>query len=178
MSNEMTLSGVKDGELFELAGIQFIKFPDENGITPVVAKDIQFNSEFGRNNYLAKSVILKRLQDEWLPKVAEAVGEENLCMVKTDLTALDGLTPYEPMESLVSLPTMEFYRRYAHIFDRYNPKRWWWLATPESAEPHDDPDWILCVSPSGCINGVYYYLDYGVRPFLALKSCIFGSSEE
>ena len=169
---------VKDGELFELAGIQFIKFPDENGVTPVVAKDIQFVSSFGANNNLTESRVLRRMEEEWLPKVVQAVGEENLCETCTDLTTLDGLKPYGPLRSQVSLPTLEFYRKHVEIFDRYKPNRWWWLATPESALPHYDPDWTLCVAPSGYIYRYHFLNDIGVRPFLALKSSIFGSSEE
>ena len=176
MESKCLFPGVKDGEVFQLGGIEFIKFPDENGVTPVVPKDIQFFSAFGENNNLAESKILRRLQEEWLPKVAEAIGEENLCQIHTDLTTLDGLKPYPELESQVSLPTLEFYRKHVEIFDRYKPDNWWWLATPESAQPHDAPRWILCVAPSGFVSfniGVR-----GVRPFLALKSSIFKSSEE
>lgn len=178
MENKSLFPGVKDGEVFQLGGIKFIKFPDENGVTPVVAKDVQFFSGFGENNNLAESKILRRLQEEWLPKVAQAIGEENLCQIRTDLTTLDGLKPYPELESQVSLPTLEFYRKHVEIFDRFKPDTWWWLATPESAQPHDAPRWILCVAPSGSIY--YDVCNYfsGVRPFLALKSSIFGSSEE
>lgn len=178
MEHNAMFYDVKDGDLFELAGIQFIKFPDENGVTPVVAKDIQFVSYFGDNNNLTESRVLRRMEAEWLPKVAQAVGEENLCETCTDLTTLDGLKPYGPLRSQVSLPTLEFYRKHVDIFDRYNPKRWWWLATPESAIPHSDPDWTLCVAPSGGISRYHFDVGLGVRPFLALKSSIFGSSEE
>ena len=179
MNTKCLFSNVKDGEVFEVAGIEFIKFPDENGMTPVVAKNIQFVSDFGEDNNFAKSTVLRKMQEEWLSKVADAIGEENLCQIHTDLTTLDGLKPYPELESQVSLPTLEFYRKHVEIFDRYNPDNWWWLATPESAQPHDAPNWILCVAPSGRIfYGVRYCIDFGVRPFLALKSSIFESSEE
>lgn len=170
---------VKDGETFKIAGMEFIKFPSVNGQTPVVMKDIAFNSRFGNNNDLRSSDVLRKMEIEILPKIIEAVGEENICTVKTDLTTLDGLNPYGTMESLISLPTLDFYRANVSIFDKYNPDKWWWLATPESAQPHDDPWWILCVAPSGFI---YYHYDFnidgGVRPFCIFKSSIFESSEE
>ena len=94
-------------------------------------------------------------------------------------TTLDGLKPYPELESMVSLPTLEFYRKHVEIFDRYKQDAWWWLATPESAQPHDAPRWVLCVSPSGRINrGSCNFGVFGVRPFLALKSHIFGSFEK
>lgn len=179
MSNEKVLFPcVKDGETFKVGGIEFIKFPSVNGKTPVVARDILFNSRFGENNNLIESRVLERLETEILPKVISEVGEENVCTVETDLTTLDGLKPYGIMESRISLPTFDFYRANVEIFDKHPLKNWWWLATPESAKPHYDPVWTVCVSPSGNICNDYYYYDYGVRPILIFESSIFESSEE
>lgn len=170
--------GDKDGETFTVAGIEFIKFPSVNGQTPVVAKDILFRSRFGDNNDFRQSIVLKKLEAEYLPKIIEAIGEENLCTIKTDLTTLDGMDPYGTMESLISLPTLDFYRANVRIFDKYKPGYWWWLATPESTKPHDDPAWVLCVSPSGCISDFSHCGNgLGVRPFCIFKSSIFESLE-
>ena len=169
--------GIQDGETFQIAGIDFIKFPSKNGETPIVAKNILFSSSFGDNNDLRASKVLKRLQEKVLPKIIGAVGAENLCTVKTDLTTWDGLKPYGVIESLISLPAMDFYRENVEIFDKHKLNAWWWLATPESASHHYDPTWILCVSPSGCVSYNRYDFVSGVRPFLILKSSIFESSE-
>lgn len=169
---------VKDGDTFKVAGIEFIKFPDVDGMTPVVAKNILFNSRFGDNNDLRSSDALKRLKEEILPKICIAIGEDNVCTFPTDLTAWDGLKPYGVMEEKISLVTMDFYRANVEIFDKYQASGWWWLATPDTAQPHGDPDWILCVSPSGnVILDCYYYFGNGVRPVLCFKSSIFESSE-
>ena len=178
VNNEaVSYPGIQDSEVFQIAGIDFIKFPSKDGETPIVAKNILFDSTFGENNDLRTSNVLKRLQEEVLPKIIGAIGEENLCTVKTDLTTWDGLKPYGVMESLISLPTMDFYRENVEIFDKHKVDAWWWLATPESAQPHYRPMWTLCVSPSGGINFNCSFLDRGVRPFLILKSSIFESSE-
>lgn len=170
--------GVKDGGTFKIGDMEFIKFPSVGGQTPVVMKDIAFRSSFGNNNDLRSSDVLRKMEAEILPKIIEAVGKENLCAIKTDLTTMDGLKPYGTMESLISLPTLDFYRTNVEIFDQHNPGCWWWLATPESAQPHYSPSWILCVSPSGIIcNGGYGNGGSGVRPFLIFESSIFGSSE-
>ena len=170
---------VKDGGTFTIAGMEFIKFPSVDGQTPVVMKGIAFRSRFGVNNDLRQSDVMQKLEADFLPKIIAAIGKENLCTIKTDLTTLDGLKPYGTMESLVSLPTFDFYRANVSIFDQHKPDEWWWLATPESAKPHDDPDWVTCVSPAGCRNYYdLYYVDIGVRPFCILKSSIFESSEE
>lgn len=169
---------VKDGETFSVGGVEFIKFPEVNGTIPAVAKSIIFRSRFGDSNDLRCSDVLKKLEEEFLPKIIEAIGKENLCTIKTDLTALDGLKPYGVMESLVSLPTLDFYRANVEIFDKHSADRWWWLATPESARPHEAPDWVLCVAPSGFVNfGNFNCVNFGVRPFLSFNSSIFESSE-
>lgn len=175
--SEVLFPGVKDGETFTVAGMEFVKFPDANGTTPVVMKSIAFRSQFGGNNDLRSSKVLERMVAGILPKIIDAVGKENICTFQTDLTTLDGLRPYGELESQISLPTLDFYRANVEIFDRHKLSEWWWLATPESAQPHCDPTWILCVSPSGRIDNGHYLIDCGVRPFLILKSSIFGSSE-
>ena len=172
------LRGIKDGETFTVAGIEFIKFPGKDGKTPVVARESLFRSEFGRNNDLRSSTALKKLVADVLPKIIEAIGEENVCTIRTDLTTLDGLKPYGVMESKISLPTLDFYRANVEIFDKYEVDNHWWTATPESAKPHDDPYWIVCVAPSGCISYVHCGIDIGVRPFLIFNSSIFESYEK
>lgn len=171
--------GVKDGETFQLAGIEFIKFPSVGGRTPVMARNIAFRSRFGDNNDLRASDVLKKLQEEFLPKIVAAIGEENVLSFETDLTTLDGLKPYGVMESKISLPTLDFYRANVEIFDKYPVNGWCWLATPESAKPHNNPYWVVCVSPSGVIFNYDCGYDYfGVRPFLIFESSIFESSED
>ncbi len=167
----------KDGEIFEIAGMEFIKFPAVNGKVPVVMKDIAFRSEFGKKNDLRESDVLKKMEKEILPKIIEAVGEENVCTVHTDLTTLCGLKTYGVMESKISLPTLDFYRANVEIFDKYPASAWWWLATPESNKPHGSANWTLCVSPSGFIHYDYCNLSLGVRPFLLFESSIFESLE-
>lgn len=178
MSKTVELSTVKNGETFKVADIEFIKFGEENGRVIAVTKDSIFDSKFGDNNNLIESKILANLKKEFLPKIIAEIGDDNILEFETDLTTLDGLKPYENMKSKVSLPTLDFYRQNVEIFDKYKCDEWWWLATPESAQPHDNPYWILCVSPSGLINcGVSDYYYFGVRPFLHFVSSIFVSCE-
>ena len=177
VNKEIRYPGVQNGETFKVGKFEFIKFPDVNGMTPAVMKNIAFCSRFGDNNDLRESDVLRKMKTEILPEIIAEVGEENLCTIKTDLTTLDGLKPYGEMESLISLPTFDFYRANVDIFDKHKVDEWWWLATPESTKPHDNPYWLLCVSPSGVIGYGDYDFDYGVRPFCIFNSSIFGSSE-
>ena len=177
MSENKTLfHGVKPGETFKIGEMEFIRFADTPAGTPIVLKGIAFRSRFGDDNDFRSSDILKRLQEEFLPKIIEAVGEDNVLEFETDLTTLDGLKNYGTMRSRISIPTFDFYRANVAVFDMYSPNIWWWLATADSAKPHYDPIWSVCVSPAGFIYDVLCIIDnFGVRPFCILKSSIFGS---
>ena len=172
-----TLREIETGKTFKVADIEFVKARETDKGTIVVTKDCLFDSTFGTDNNLHKSKILKRLQEEILPKIEEVVGADNVLEFETDLTTLDGLKPYEPLKSKISLPTLDFYRENVVVFDEHNPGRWWWLATPESAKPHSAPTWIVCVAPSGIINYNYCRNDCGVRPILFFVSNISVSEE-
>lgn len=176
---EASFHGVRDGETFWIDGVEFIKFPNVGGYTPAMEREVAFTSRFGDNNDLRASDVLKRMVSERLPKIIAAVGEENVCTFETDLTTLDGLKPYGVMKSKISLHTMDFYRANVEIFDKYKVDVFCWTATPESAQPHDAPNWAVCVSPSGCIicGGDCGLVGGGVRPFYIFKSSIFESSK-
>ena len=174
--NKILFNGVKPGDTFLIGDTEYIRFPDTPEGTPVVRKDIAFYSRFGDNNDFRSSDILKRLQEEVLPQIIKAVGEENVCEFETDLTTLDGLKNYGTIRSRIGLPTFDFYRANVAIFDQYKPDSWWWTATADTAQPHYDPIWVTCVSPSGYFSYDYFiYGNSGVRPFCILKSSIFES---
>ena len=177
-TNKVLFPGVQDGATFMVGGIEFIKFPDQDGMTPVLTKNIAFFSSFGGTNNLAQSQILTRRREEFLPQVVEVVGEENICTFKTDLTTWDGLKNYGELESKISLPTMDFYRQHVDVFDQHKVDRYFWLATADSAKPHDDPWYALCVLPSGDLDFGGYYNGFGVRPFLYFDSSIFGPCKQ
>lgn len=172
------LTEIVNGKTFKIGDVEFIKFAEENGEVTAVAKDIAFRSQFGKNNNLKESSLLKRLNDEFLPKIAEAIGEENIIPHKVDLTSLDGLKTYGDMTTKISIPTFDFYRENVKIFDEYKLDTWWWLATPDTTPEHYNANWISCVSPVGDFSYNFYYGNLGVRPFLKFVSSISVSCEE
>lgn len=174
-----TLAEVQAGEIFEVAGIEFIKFFGENGHTAAVTKSSLFNSRFGEDNNLAKSKVQKKLEKEFLPKIEAAVGAKNIVQFETDLTSLDGSEKHGKMKSKISLPTFDFYRKHVKIFDKHKCDGWWWLATPDTTSDHYNDNWVVCVSPRGVIGDDDYDVDNGgVRPFLFFVSSISVSCEE
>lgn len=173
------LSNVRNGETFFIAGIEFIKFSDKNGITTAVAKDSIGDYRFGDNNNFAKSDIKKMLEEEFLPKIEKEIGAENVVEHKVDLLSLDGSTKYGKVNCKVSLPTFDFYRKNVKLFDKYKLDDWWWLATPDSTVDHRNDWWVVCVSPDGYVDSLSYdYGNGGVRPFLTFISSISISCNE
>ncbi len=168
----------KKDNTFDIGGIEFIKVTEENGEVTAVTKDIAFRSEFGKNNDFAKSGILKKLNKEFLPKIAAVIGEENILEHEVDLTSLDGLKTYGSIKSKISIPTFDFYRENVDVFDKHKVDTWWWLATPDTTPEHLNDTWCRCVSPDGSIDFGNYGNDDGVRPFLKFVSSIFVSNEE
>lgn len=173
------LSNVRNGETFFIAGIEFIKFSDKNGITTAVAKDSIGDYRFGDSNNFAESHIKKMLEEEFLPKIEKEIGAENVVEHKVDLLSLDGSTRYGKVKCKVSLPTFDFYRKNVKIFDEYKLDGWWWLATPDSTIDHRNDWWVVCVSPIGLFNYYRCSNDFcGVRPFLTFISSISISCNE
>lgn len=171
------LTEIVNGKTFKIGDVEFIKFAEENGEVTAVAKEIAFRSEFGKNNNLKESSLLQKLNEEFLPKIASVVGEENILTHKVDLTSLDGLKTYGDMTSKISIPTFDFYRENVKIFDEYKLDTWWWLATPDTTPEHYNVNWISCVSPVGVIGNVNCNFYCGVRPFLKFVSSISVSCE-
>ena len=174
----MKLSEVKIGKTFTVAGMEFIKFTDEDGVCAVVSKDILFNSEFGKNNNFAESKILEELKNKILAKYEREIGAENIKEFELDLTSLDGLDTYGKIITKIGLPTFDFYRENVKIFDKYKVSDWWWTATPDTTKEHYNDYWVTCVSPDGIINSNVYSISRGVRPFLYFVSSISVSCEE
>ena len=181
MKTTKILTEIKNENLFEIAGVEFIKFAEVDGVVYAVTKNSLFNSEFGSNNNYADidNKIRKRLEIEFLPKIEEAIGAENVLEFETDLISLDGLTTYGKYKSKVGLPTFDFCRANVKTFDKYKLNKWWWLSTPDTTPEHRNNWWVVCVSPSGYVS--YFSYDNvigGVRPIWHFVSSISVSCEE
>ena len=173
------LANIKDGELFSIAGIEFIKFFDKDGITTAVAKASLGDYRFGDNNNFAESKIKKMLEEDFLPKIEAEIGAENIVEHEVDLLSLDGSNKWGKVNCKVSLPTFDFYRHNVKVFDKHKLNDWWWTCTPDSTSEHLNDFWVVCVSPNGFIISSRYDCNLiGVRPFLTFLSSISISCKE
>lgn len=161
------LGDVGEGELFKLGNRELIVLEHfADGRTLVLFKDfVREGVKFGENNnYIGSEA--DEICCEVADDIEQFVGEGNLLETVVDLTADDGLDDYGVITRKAALMTAQMYRKYVRILDKYNPKKWWWLATAYSTPTHDDADWIKCVSPSGNINNNNYNNNsLGVRPY-------------
>lgn len=169
-------SGLKIGDTFEIAGTTWKILDITNDGYSCLADSIgemEFDSE--SNNWV-NSDLRDYLVTEFLDKLKEEIGEDNILQRERDLLSLDGQTEYGKAYEKVSLLTVDEYRKYRSLIPNTEDD-WWWLITPWSTPCNDYKTGVATVSPSG---GIYYYFCncyIGVRPFCIFSSSIFESEE-
>lgn len=172
-----SMFSVLDFDTFEISGIEFIKFPSFNGITPILSKHTFCTSIFGNANNLSdtKEVgVLSKLTTDILPLIEAAIGSENVLEFETDLVSLDGLTDYGTFYSKISLPTVDFIRSNAEVLDNYKTESYF-TATPFSTPRRSYFRHVCFVYSHGILGWGDCVCSRGVRPFLMLDSSIFES---
>lgn len=171
----MNNTNIKIGKTKTIAGKDFIILDIlENGVL-CLTKDFAYaNTKFDSNsNNYANSSIRKILNTEYLKKIADAVGEENIVETEIDLTSDDGLDDYGKVTDKVGLLTSDMYRKYNRIIENYRVNDWWWLATPRST-PHRGYNFsVRCVYYYGALGSNSCFSSIGVRPFLIFNPSIF-----
>ena len=170
---KVKLASVPVGETFKIGGKEWIVLEQSGDTTAVLKKDLLTDSrKFDSNmNNFAKSEIYSFLNDEYYVRLAALIGTNNICEHTVDLTADDGLKDYKKCKAYVSLLTCELYRKYTDIMLKYNPKKWWWLATAYSTPTRGYDRLVRFVNNYGTFDYYYCSNDCGVRPFCILKSC-------
>lgn len=168
----MTSSKVEVGNTFKTETMEHIvleHLPD--GKTVCMLKDFYKRAKFDNDsNDYKKSSIRKMLNTEFLDKLSAEVGAENIIEHTVDLTSDEGSKKFGSVQDKISLPTCEIIRKYHDILEKYNPGRWWWLATPIAVPGWDDC--VRAVGNDGILGCSYYNLGGGVRPFYILNSSI------
>ena len=170
------LSEIPVGDTVKLGGHEMIVLEHCFSRTALIRKDILKKMAFGLDNNFAGSEA-RKVCEAFADEIASVIGKENILPHDVDMTADDGLDDFgKATDCRASLITTEMYRRYVKTLDKFKPKEWWWLATAFSVPPHDEDNWVKCVSPSGYIyNFDCNIVGVGVRPFCILKSDIFVS---
>ena len=167
------LADIEVGDTFKIGEHELIVLEHVGDTTAVILKTLLPDQKFGATNNFDGSDVSETC-DQFGREIAGIIGVENIIHHTVDLTSNDGLKCYGTVGRLCSLLTADLYRRFVEILDNHKPDNWWWLATPWSTKKHDGEEFVLCVSPSGCVY-CGYYRGRGVRPFCILKSDIFVS---
>lgn len=166
---------VNENNQFELAGTTWTVL-DYSEIGVVCIADRIKSMRFGTSNDWRESKIREYLNNEFLAKIEEEIGAENIIEFERDLLSLDGLDDYGTCMDKVSLINVDEYRKYRKKIP--NAGFWWWMITPDST-PSNDDDWCsLVVSPSGYVGNYFCDSGCGVRPFCIFSPLIFESGEK
>lgn len=169
-------TGLKIGDTFKIAGLDWkiIDITDKgySCICEILGEEMKFDDS---SNDWRSSGLREYLNGEFLKKISDEVGEENIVKFERDLLSLDGQTEYEKCEDHVSLLTVDEYRKYRRLIP--NDEKWWWLITPWSTPCNDYEYPVTVVASSGVICIRIYGNNYGVRPFCIFSSSIFESEE-
>lgn len=170
------LSEVPAGETFKIGDMEFVVLEHTYDGTCVILKDFWKTTKFDdtTSNY-ANSKIRRDLNTEFYNKLSSLVGKNNIMEHTVDLTTDDGRKDYGSVCDNISLLTCDVYRKYVTILDKYNPKKWWWLATSYSTASIGYGYSVRCVDDDGTLRNNGCGNGFGVRPFCILKSDIFVS---
>lgn len=171
---DIKLSDLKPKDEFEIGDEVFIVLEHTEDGTRVISKSISSQPErFGLNSDWKTSHLREKLQSEYLEKIADIIGDENILLMDRDLTSLDGLDDYGTCFDRVSFLTAAEYAKYHKILGlESNYSNWWWLITPTSVPSNNYTKFNCVVNKDGIIdcNGIGWPVSY--RPILNLKSSI------
>lgn len=162
------------GDTFELAGFTWMILDiNEEGYYCLSSsiEDREFDED---SNDWKSSSLRKYLNGEYLEKICDFVGSENIISFERDLISLDGRNDYGTCEDKVSLLTFDEYRKYREVIEL---NEYWWLLTPWGVkrDGYESSEAVVC--PSGFIGNCNCFNYGGVRPFCIFDSSIFESGE-
>lgn len=122
------------------------------------------------------SDLRKELNTDLKDKIEDELGKGALVGFERDLLSMDGQTEYGTCKDLVSLISVDEYRKYRKFLP--STDRYWWTITPDSTPCNNDSTCLRVVSPVGFIDCYNFDVSFGVRPFCIFPSSIFESEED
>lgn len=170
-------SDLKVGDTFKLAGLtwEILDITAEGYMCLADRLTDKMAFDEDSNDWL-KSQLREYLNTEFIEKIADEIGEENIVSFKRDLLSLDGQTEYGECEDKVSLLTIDEYRKYRSLIPNTDDY-WWWLISPWSTACNDWSTRASVVSSPGYVNNDYCDCNGSVRPVCTFSSSIFESEE-
>ena len=165
---------VENGK-FELLGTNWTVLEQTEKGYMCIADSIG-DKRFGDTNDWRNSSLRIYLNEDYLAKLEEVVGKDNIVEFERDLLSLDGQTEYGTCIDKVSLITAFEYIRNRKLLP--NTYDWFWTVTADSTLCNNDDVWVRVVSPSGDVDyDGHCSRIRGVRPVCIFSSAIFESEE-
>lgn len=169
-------AGLSAGDTFKLAGLTWtiLDITDKGYmcLADRLEDSMKFDSE--SNNWVG-SKLREYLNTEFIEKITNEIGEENIISFNRNLLSLDGQNEYGNCKDKVSLLTVDDYRKYRRFIP--NTDYWWWLITPWSTPCNTCKEIVAAVSPFGGIGYGGCNCGSGVRPACIFSSEIFESED-
>ena len=109
-------------------------------------------------------------------KLLPVIGSENVVPMLRNLVSLDGQDEYGECTDLISIISVDEYRKYRGLIENTD-NYWWWTLTPWSTKRNGIEKSLTVVSPGGNFNSGICNYSYGVRPFCIFSSSIFESGD-
>ena len=171
-------AGLGTGDTFELAGLTWtiLDITDKGYmcLADRLENSMKFDSE--SNNWIG-SQLREHLNTEFIKKITNEIGEENIIAFNRNLLSLDGQDEYGNCEEKISLLTVDNYRKYRRFIPNTDDY-WWWTCTPWSTKRNGYESSVTVVTPSGKFGfDRCNHNDRGVRPFCIFSSSIFESED-
>ena len=167
-------AGLKIGDTFNLATIEWKILGKTNDGYFCIANSSIGDMKFDLcSNDWSKSKLREYLNNDLLEKIKDEIGGGNILPLGRNLLSLDGIDEYEDTVELISLLTVDEYRKYRKLLP--NTGEWWWTITPWSTKSNGYESRVAVVASGGYISGDGCRYDFGVRPVCILKSEIFES---
>ena len=170
-------AGLSAGDTFELAGLTWtiLGITDKGYmcLADRLENPMRFDSE--SNNWIG-SQLREHLNTEFIKKITNEIGEENIIAFNRNLLSLDGQDEYGNCEDKASLLTVDDYHKYRSFIPNADDY-WWWTCTPWSTKRNGYDSTVAVVAPSGVIFSSDCNYGSGVRPFCIFSSLIFESED-
>lgn len=170
------MENIKVGETFKLAGLEWKVLEITEQGCKCLAESIGDKTFSGDTNNWSESNLRKYLNGEFLKKLSDEIGEENIIQFERNLLSLDGQTEYGTCQDKVSLLDVDEYRKYRKYIP--NSGDWFWLLTPWSTSCNGYDYAVAVVSPAGDVFRNFCLNDCGVRPFCIFSPAIFESEKK
>lgn len=159
---------LKIGDSIEIDKILFSKFTeDSEGNAYMIADKAICKMEFGKSDDWRDSPIRTMLNTEFYDKIIKIIGKDSLVTIESDLLSFDGLKDYGKCKDLVSLLSLDLYRKNSKNIKEIDAL--WWLLTPNTLYSST----LLNVCNKYGLEWCLYNKILSVRPFIIIKSDIY-----